>query len=62
MHSKEEGANSGAGTSGQGIVPMETEEGVPPRALEIPNLFLPINVCFLSYLVFRKFLQGCNQL
>ena len=32
MLSREEGANNGADMNGKGIVPMETKEGVPPRA------------------------------
>jgi len=32
MLSREEGANNGADMFGKGIVPMETKEGVPPRA------------------------------
>jgi hypothetical protein len=37
MLPQEEGANSGAGTNGKGIIPMETEEGYPPRAPEISD-------------------------
>jgi hypothetical protein len=33
-HSRVNGANSGVGASGQGIVPMDIEETSPPRALE----------------------------